>query len=96
MTPTPGATGSNSPAQFTNLQASAEHDEVALTWTASTDQTATHYAILRHNPDTDALDVFYVIECNAGSETSYTDRSVSASSKYKYRVKAISPTGVSQ
>ena len=53
VTPTAGATGENPPAKPTNLQASAEHDSVTLTWTASTDQTVTHYAILRRHPDTD-------------------------------------------
>ena len=96
VTPTASATGTNPPAQPTNLQASAEHDSVTLTWTASTDQTVTHYAILRRNRDTDASQVFHVIESNAGPETSYTDSSVSASSRYNYRVKAVSPTGVSQ
>ena len=96
VTPTAAATGTTPPAQPTNLQASAEHDEVALTWTASTDQTVTHYAILRRNPETDPSQVFHVIESNAGAETSYNDSSVSASSTYIYRVKAVSPTGVSQ
>ena len=96
VTPTAGATGTNPPAKPTNLQASAEHDEVALTWTTSSDQTVTHYAILRRDRDTDASQVFHVIESNAGPETSYDDGSVSASSTYIYRVKAVSPTGVSQ
>ena len=96
VTPTASATGANPPAKPTNLQASAEHDSVALTWTASTDQTVTHYAILRRNRDTDATGVFHVIESNAGSQTSYTDSSVSASSRYNYRAKSVSPTGVSQ
>ena len=96
VTPTAGATGTNPPAKPTNLQASAEHDSVTLAWTASTDQTVTHYAILRRHPDTDPSQVFHVIESNAGPETSYTDSSVSVSSTYIYRVKAVSPTGVSQ
>ncbi len=96
VTPTAGATGESPPAKPTNLQASAEHDAVAFTWTASTDQTVTHYAILRRNRDTDATGVFHVIESNAGPETSYTDSSVAVSSRYNYRVKAVSPTGVSQ
>ena len=96
VTPTQAATGSNPPAKPTSLQASAEHDSVTLTWTASTDQTVTHYAILRRNPDTDASQVFHVIESNAGPETSYSDGTVSASSTYIYRAKAVSPTGVSQ
>ena len=96
VTPTSDATGETPPAKPTNLQVSAEHDAVTLTWTASTDQTVTHYAILRRNRDTDAVGVFQVIESNAGPATSYSDRSVSAESTYNYRVKAVSPTGVSQ
>ena len=96
VTPTADATGENPPAKPTNLQASAEHDTATLTWTASTDQTVTHYAILRRNRDTDASQVFHVIESNAGPGTSYTDGTVSASTTYIYRVKAVSPTGVSQ
>ena len=96
VTPTAAATGANPPAKPTNLQASAVHDSVALTWTASTDQTVTHYAILRRNSDVDASGVFHVIESNAGPGTSYSDGSVSASTTYIYRVKAVSPTGVSQ
>ena len=96
VTATAGATGANPPVKPTNLQASAEHDSVDLTWTASTDQTVTHYAILRRNRDTDAVGVFHVIESNAGPETSYEDNSVVAASRYNYRVKAVSPTGVSQ
>ena len=88
--------GTNPPARPTSLQASAEHDEVPLTWFASTDQTVTHHAILRRNPDTDASQVFHVIDSNAGPETSYTGSPVSASSRYNYRVKAVSPTGFSQ
>ena len=96
VTPTAGATGANPPAKPTNLQTSGAHDEAALTWTASSDQTVTRYAILRRNPDADALGVFHLIESNASPETSYTDGSVSPSSTYIYRVKAVSPTGVSQ
>ena len=96
VTPNRDATGTNPPAKPTNLQASAEHDSVTLTWTASTDQTVTHYAILRRNPDVDASQVFHVIESNAGPGTSHTDGSVSASTTYIYRVKSVSPTGVSQ
>ena len=96
VTPTAAATGSNPPAKPTSLQGSAAHDAVTLTWTASTDQAVTHYAILRRNRDSDAVGVFQVIENNAGADTRYTDSTVSASSKYNYRVKSVSPTGVSQ
>ena len=96
VTPTAAATGESPPAKPTNLQASAEYDAVTLTWAASTDQTVTHYAILRRNRDTDGVGVFHVIEDNAGPETSYADKTVAASSKYNYRVKSVSPTGVSR
>ena len=96
VTPTPAATGTSPPARPMNLQASASHDEVTLTWTASTDPTVTHYAILRRNRTTDALGIFHVIEPNAGPETGYTDSSVSASGSYVYRTKSVSPTGVSK
>ncbi len=96
VTATAAATGESPPAKANGLQASAEHDEVSLTWTVSTDQTVTHYAVLRRDRGTDALGVFHVIENNAGSGTGYTDGSVSAEGSYVYRVKAVSPTGVSQ
>ena len=96
VTPTPAATGTNPPAKPHNLQATAEHDQVTLTWTASTDPTVTHYAVLRRNRATDAVGVFAVIEPNAGPGTGHTDSSVSASGSYVYRVKSVSPTGVSQ
>ena len=96
VTATMEATGENPPAAPDGLQAAAEHDAVTLSWTASTDGTVTHYAVLRRNRDTDALGVFHVIEDNAGPELTYADGSVSAESRYGYRVKAVSPTGVSQ
>ena len=42
------------------------------------------------------MGVFHFIGSHAGPETSYTDGSISPSSTYIYRVKAVSPTGVSQ
>ena len=96
VTATRDATGESPPARPTDLQASAEHDSVSLTWTASTDQTVTHYAVLRRDRDKADAGVFEVIDSNAGSATSYADRSVSAEDSYAYRVKAVSPTGVSQ
>ena len=96
VTATRDATGESPPARPTDLQASAKHDSVSLTWTASTDQTVTHYAVLRRDRDKADAGVFKVIDGNAGSATSYTDRSVSPEDSYVYRVKAVSPTGVSQ
>ena len=96
VTPTKESTGAASPERPTDLEASASHDSVTLTWTASTDDTVTHYAVLRRDRNADASGVFHVIDSNAGPETSYTDASVSPKGSYVYRVKAVSPTGVSQ
>ena len=96
VTATRDATGESPPARPTDLQASAEPDSVSLTWTASTDQTVTHYAVLLRDRDEDDAGVFEVIDSNAGSATSYTDGSVLPGGSYVYRVKAVSPTGVSQ
>ena len=96
VTATRDATGESPPARPTDLQASAGPDSVSLTWTASTDQTVTHYAVLLRDRDKADAGVFKVIDSNAGSATSYTDRSVSPGGSYVYRVKAVSPTGVSQ
>ena len=96
VTPTKEATGDASPERPTDLEASASHDSVGLTWTASTDDTVTHYAVLRRDRNADASGVFHVIDSNAGPGLSYTDASVSAEGSYVYRVKAVSPTGVSQ
>ena len=96
VTATRDATGESPPARPTDLQASAGPDSVSLTWTASTDQTVTHYAVLLRDRDKADAGVFEVIDSNAGSATSYTDGSVSPGGSYVYRVKAVSPTGVSQ
>ena len=96
VTTTAAATGTNPPAKPHNLRVSPSHDQVTLTWTASTDPTVTRYAVLRRNRTTDAVGVFHVIAANAGPGTGYTDGSVSASGSYVYRVKSVSPTGVSQ
>ena len=96
VTETRDATGEDWPERPTNLQASASHDSVTLTWTASTDDTVTHYAVLRRDRKTDDGGVFKVIDSNAGPETSYTDDTVSPKGSYVYRVKAVNATGVSQ
>ena len=96
VTATRDATGEDWPDRPTNLQASAEHDSVSLTWTASTDQSVTHYAVLRRDRNADDAGVFHVIDSNTGPETSYTDDSVSPEGSYVYRVKAVNTTGVSQ
>ena len=97
VTTTAAASGDNPPDPPTDLETDAEHDSVTLTWVESPDQSVTHYAVLRRDrTTTDEAGVFQVIENNAGPETSYTDSTVAAESSYVYRVKAVSPTGVSR
>ena len=59
-----GTTGAwdSPPAKPTNLRASGAHDEVTLTWSAATDQTVTHHAVLRRNRDPDAVGLFHVTD----------------------------------
>ena len=96
VTPTKEATGDTPPERPADLEASAKHDSVTLNWTASTDDTVTHYAVLRRDRNADASGAFHVIDSNAGPGLGYTDASVSPEGSYVYRVKAVSPTGVSQ
>ena len=96
VTATRDATGDTPPERPTDLRALAQHDSVSLTWTASTDQSVTHYAVLRRDRNADDAGVFHVIDSNAGPGISYTDDTVSPEGSYVYRVKAVSPTGVSQ
>ena len=91
------ATGDDPPANPGRPTAEVRHDSVTLRWEGSTDGSVTHYAILRRDrTTTDEGGVFQVIENDAGPETSYTDSTVAAESSYVYRVKAVSPTGVSR
>ena len=96
VTPAAAAAGSNPPAKPTNLQGAAEHDSVALPWTASTDQTVTHHAVPRGNRDTDAVGLFRLIDSTADPETSYDYSPVPASTRYICRMKTVIPTGVSR
>ena len=96
VTETEAATGDDPPTHPGRPTAEVSHDSVTLTWTKSSDDTVTHYAVLRRNRDNDKLGEFQVIQANAGPELSYTDSTVEAESSYVYRVKAVSPTGVSR
>ena len=84
VTATAVATGNSPPAQPGCPTAVVRHDSVTLTWAESSDDTVTHYAVPRRN------------RTNAGPELSYTNSTVEADSSYGYRVKAVSPTGVSR
>ena len=72
------------------------HDSVTISWADPNDSSITGYQILRRNRDTDAMGAFTVIEDDTGNaDTSYTDTTVAASSRYVYRVKARNANGLS-
>lgn len=72
------------------------HDSVTISWSDPGDASITGYQILRRNRDTDEPGAFTVIEEDTGNaDTSYTDATVSPSSRYVYRVKARNASGLS-
>ena len=75
----------------------ATHNSVTISWADPDDASITGYQILRRNRATDAVGSFTVIENDTGdANTTYTDTSVAASSRYVYRVKARNGNGLSQ
>ena len=85
------------PAAPTGLTISASsHDSVMLSWDDPGDDSITGYVVLRRNVDTQDPGIFTTINSNTGSAaTSYTDSTVSAETRYTYRVKVINPAGTS-
>ena len=72
------------------------HDSVTISWSDPGDFSITGYQVLRRNGDTDAPGDFTVIENDTGdADTSYTDTTVSPSTRYSYRVKARNSHGLS-
>ena len=88
---------SEPPERPTGLEAtSVAHDAVSIAWDDPGDSSISGYEILRRNRDTDALGVFTAIEENTGTaDTAYIDASVTASTRYVYRVKAVNSAGES-
>ncbi len=93
---------SSVPAAPTGLSASAvSHDAVSLAWDDPADAAITGYQVLRRSRDGDAYrdgrgawEFVAVVADTASSATSYTDTSVTARTRYVYRVKAINPAGL--
>ncbi len=93
---------SSVPAAPTGLSASAvSHDAVTLAWDDPADAAITGYQVLRRSRDADAYrdgrgawEFVAVVADTASSATSYTDTSVTARTRYVYRVKAINPAGL--
>ena len=85
------------PSKPRGLEATATHDSVTLTWDAPGDDTITGYVILRRIPGVDPEGHFNELVSNTGTAaTTYTDDTVSAETRYTYRIKATNEHGVSE
>ena len=92
-----GAQPTEPPAKPRNLEATATHDSVTLTWDDPGDNTITGYVILRRIPGVDPQGHFDELVANTGSAaTTYTDDTVAAETRYTYRIKAINGAGTSE
>ena len=85
------------PAKPTGLEATATHDSVTLTWDDPQDDSIIGYVILRRIPGVDPEGQFSELVPDTGTDaTTYTDDTVSAETRYTYRIKAINEHGVSE
>ena len=92
-----GAQPTEPPDKPTGLEATASHDSVTLTWDDPGDDNITGYVILRRIPGVDPEGHFDVLVANTGTAaTTYTDDTVSAETRYTYRIKAINGAGTSE
>ena len=92
-----GAQPTELPAKPRGLSATASHNSVILTWDDPGDDSITGYVILRRIPGVDPQGHFDELEANTGTAaTTYTDDTVSAETRYTYRIKAINEYGVSE
>ena len=79
------------------LEATATHDSVTLTWDDPGDDSITGYVVLRRIPGVDPQGHFNELVSNTGTDaTTYTDDTVSAETRYTYRIKAINGAGTSE
>ena len=85
------------PAKPIGLNATATHDQVALTWDDPGDYSITGYVILRRHRYDDPKGHFDELVADTGTAaTTYTDDTVEDSTHYTYRIKAINEYGVSE
>ena len=85
------------PDKPTGLEATANHDSVTLTWDDPDDDSITGYVILRRLPGVDPEGQFDELVANTGTAAiTYTDDTVSAETRYTYRIKAINEHGTSE
>ena len=91
-TPTPPV-----PDKPTGLEATVSNGQVVLTWDDPEDDTITGYVILRRLPGVDPEGQFDDLVANTGTAAiTYTDDTVSAETRYTYRIKAINQYGASE
>ena len=98
-TPVPTATATSipAPARPQNLQTTATHSSVTLTWDNPGDNSISGYQILRRDRAVDPVGQFSILVEDTGSAaTSYVDNTVAAGGSYVYRVKARNAGGLSQ
>ena len=82
------------PAKPTGLNATATHDQVALTWDDPGNYSITGYVILRRHRYDDPKGHFDELVADTGTAaTTYTDDTVEDSTHYTYRIKAINEYG---
>ena len=87
----------SAPDKPTGLDATATHDRVVLTWDDPGDDTITGYVILRRIPGVDPEGHFdELVADTETAATTYTDDTVSAETRYTYRIKAINGAGTSE
>ena len=93
-----GAQPTEPPAKPRGLEATtASHNSVTLTWDDPGDDSITGYVILRRIPGVDPQGHFDELVANTGTAaTTYTDDTVSAETRYTYRIKAINGAGTSE
>ncbi len=89
--------GAGPPDKPRGLEATATHDSVVLTWDDPGDASITGYVILRRIPGVDPEGQFSELVSDTGTAAAtYTDDTVSAETRYTYRIKAINEHGTSE
>ena len=85
------------PDKPSGLSATASHDSVTLTWDDPGDDSITGYVILRRVPGVDVEGQFReLVSDTSSAATTYIDDTVSAGTRYTYRIKAINGAGTSE
>ena len=101
---TSGATGAVESARPTepppapqDLTATVNEDgSITLSWSASNDDSATGYQIMRRRPREGENTLLVYVANTGGTATTFTDTDVEAGKLYVYRVKAINEAGVGE